>query len=457
MNAPLPAPPPVDAAALAEHPGYRFPSLTQEGNTEEILLVLAFSGGGKRSAAFSYGVLEGLRDLTFEVDGRQTRLLDQIDIITSVSGGSFTAAYYGLHRDRIFADYEADFLRRDIEGDIFGLYLLPWNWEWLVNPTYGTNDSMAEIYDDAMFHGATYADLISNGLPFINIAATNITNGEVFLFNQVQFDLLCSDLSTYPVARAVAASNGFPVLFTPITLESYAENCAGMRPEWLDAALQDPDTLSRRAYLARIAEEYLDSEAVQYVHLMDGGIADNLAMRGVLNAVTAFGGDASMLRATGLDRVRRIVIISADGQAAQDRRWAQQRTVTGIGQIFNLVSGTQIDRYNFETLQLARETVAGLTERLSEVRCAEGPTIDGHPCDDVTWDFLHVSLANIPDEQARAQLQAIPTGLTLPDEAIDLLVRFGRELILDTPELLDLRDDFVTDRTVQARAATQRP
>ena len=457
MNTPLPAPPPVDPAAMTNDPGYRFPSLTQEGNTDQILLVLAFSGGGKRSAAFSYGVLQGLRDLSLQIDGRTTRLLDQIDIITSVSGGSFTAAYYGLHRDRTFSDYEADFLRRDIEADIFGLYLLPWNWEWLVNPVYGTNDSMAEIYDDAMFHGATYADLVANGLPFVNIAATNITNGEVFLFNQVQFDLLCSDLSTYPLARAVAASNGFPVLFTPITLESHAENCAGQRPPWLDAALQDSDTLSRRAYLARIAEEYLDPEAVQYVHLMDGGIADNLAMRGVLNAITTIGGDESLLRATGLGGVRRIVLISADGQAAQDRRWARQRTVTGIGQIFSLVSGTQIDRYNFETLQLARETVEELADRLKEIRCAEGPTISGHPCDDVTWDFLHVSLANIPDAQAKADLQSIPTGLTLPDEAIDLLVRYGRELVLAAPELQDLRDDFPPSGAAQAPADVAQP
>src|SRR5690606_17467398 len=128
-----------------------------------LLVFLAFSGGGKRSSAFAYGALKGLRDFEIELDGRKRRLLDEVDSISAVSGGSFPAAYYGLHRDRIFTDFEADFLKRDVEAYIWGIYLLPWNWEWWLNPFYGTNDEMAQIYDDLMFHGATYRDLIRNG------------------------------------------------------------------------------------------------------------------------------------------------------------------------------------------------------------------------------------------------------------------------------------------------------
>ena len=74
--------------------------------SESLLVLLAFSGGGTRAAAFSYGVLEKLARTEIIWDGRRRRLLDEVDLISSVSGGSFTAAYYGLFGDRIFEDFE---------------------------------------------------------------------------------------------------------------------------------------------------------------------------------------------------------------------------------------------------------------------------------------------------------------------------------------------------------------
>jgi NTE family protein len=72
----------------------------------DVLLALAFSGGGTRAAALSYGVLEELRDTDVVVGGERKRLLDEVDVISSVSGGSFTSTYYGLYGDRIFEDPE---------------------------------------------------------------------------------------------------------------------------------------------------------------------------------------------------------------------------------------------------------------------------------------------------------------------------------------------------------------
>ena len=65
----------------------------EQQRSPDVALFVAFSGGGTRAAAFSYGVLEKLRDTRYVVNGEEQRLLDQIDGIASVSGGSFTAAY----------------------------------------------------------------------------------------------------------------------------------------------------------------------------------------------------------------------------------------------------------------------------------------------------------------------------------------------------------------------------
>ena len=82
--------------------GYRAKNFKNVGNDGDMLVMLTFSGGGTRAAAFSYGVLEALRDTEISIHGSKKRMLDEVDFISGVSGGSFTAAYYGLFGDRIF-------------------------------------------------------------------------------------------------------------------------------------------------------------------------------------------------------------------------------------------------------------------------------------------------------------------------------------------------------------------
>src|SRR5262245_58066434 len=98
INPPLPQ---QTAGRPDPRTGYRLPVLDRGQVRPEAFIVLAFSGGGKRSAAFSYGALRGLADTRVVGPSISTRLLDQVSAITGVSGGSFTALYYGLHRDRI--------------------------------------------------------------------------------------------------------------------------------------------------------------------------------------------------------------------------------------------------------------------------------------------------------------------------------------------------------------------
>jgi hypothetical protein len=69
--------------------------------------------------------------------------------------------------------------------------------------------------------GATFADLYRRGRPQVSINATDISFGSPFGFLPQTFDVICADLAALPIARAVAASNGFPVLFGPVTLRNY--------------------------------------------------------------------------------------------------------------------------------------------------------------------------------------------------------------------------------------------
>src|SRR5689334_19075956 len=62
--------------------GYRLESRQSQDQDRETLMILAFSGGGTRAAAFSYGVLEELRRTEITLaSGRRVRVLDEVDII----------------------------------------------------------------------------------------------------------------------------------------------------------------------------------------------------------------------------------------------------------------------------------------------------------------------------------------------------------------------------------------
>ena len=231
--------------------GYHLGRLSAQHSIGDVGLFLAFSGGGTRAAALAYGVLEELRDT--EIAGETAspkRLLDEIDGISSVSGGSFTAAYYALFGDRIFEDFETRFLYRNVQGQLLRQILRPRNWFRLATTLFDRTELAILYYDDKIFDGATFLDLAEAGGPPIQINATDLSIGNRFPFIQEQFDFICSDLSKMRVSRAVAASSAVPVLFAPATLRNYAGRCNFEIPVWFDEALAGREADPRRFYLA---------------------------------------------------------------------------------------------------------------------------------------------------------------------------------------------------------------
>ena len=163
-------------------------------SSEELLLLLTFSGGGTRAAAFSYGVLEALADTQITINGKERRLLDEIDGISSVSGGSFTAAYFGLFGDRIFEDFESKFLKHDVQSELINRIFSPLSWPKLWSLYYDRSDLAADYYDELLFEKKTFKDLTGANRPLIAINATDAALGSQFTFIGSQFAPICADL-----------------------------------------------------------------------------------------------------------------------------------------------------------------------------------------------------------------------------------------------------------------------
>ncbi len=439
-------------------PAYRITTIP-DGTSKELFVALAFSGGGKRSSAFGYGVLTAFREITVDFGQGRRNLTQEIDVVTGVSGGSFTASAFALKREVLFDTYVDEFLKYDLNAEIFGLYLLPWRWDWLFNPNWGTNDEMARVYDELLFKGAEYGELAKLGRPFLGVQATDFANEEPFVFGQDTFDWLCSDITTLPIARVVAASNGFPILFTPISLNNYAhgevDTCK--RPDWVDEYLAIPDELSRRRHLAKLASSYLDKRDEAYVHLLDGGVSDNLALRGLIQMMAPTAEEAT-LDVQSLNKLRHVVIVSVDGQAEPDRQLTDVPYLDSVFRVIGAVTSTAIDRYGFETLIHAREMTRRLAVGLAQRDCPRdenGPTT----CRMIDDHFAHVSLAELADDERRSALAAIPTGLTIADADVDALVAAGHDAVLCDKELRDFFQSLpkVQMPPIPTRCRTYRP
>lgn len=423
--------------------GYRLEALPTK-YPPDLLVLVAMSGGGKRSAAYSYGALKAMREVTVPGAYGSPSLLNSLDAISGVSGGSFTAAYYGIYRDAAFGRYETDFLYADTDGEIKSVYLLPWNWGWAVDSDVGTNDYMDRYYDQTMFHGARFKDLKLRGRPLIGVTATDLNYGTPFLFSQEFFDIVCSDLESFPVARAVAASNGFPGLFSSVTLTNHAADCGGRKPGWLqrvsEADLHNP--LSRLGVQARLIERYLDPTKTRYLHLVDGGVSDNLGLRVAGGMMQNVAEAPRAIGALGYTRLRRVLVLSIDGEGSQDPKLAQTKETGGLLSSLLRASGGQIDRYNFDTLRAMDEQLQDVARAIRIARCQSGPMIEGVPCGDVKAELIHISLATMPAGPDKDKLLAIPTGLTIDRRDVDRLIDAGRSAVVTSEPLRRFLADY---------------
>jgi NTE family protein len=392
--------------------GYRISATSGDADdSRKLLLVVTFSGGGMRAAAFAYGALQALADTRVRFDGRERALVDEIDVISSVSGGSFTSAYFALHGRRIFEDFETRFLRRDVQGALLRRMSSPLSWVRLASPWFGRSDLAAEYYDELLFQGATLGDLLTGDGPALIINATDMTLATRFAFEQAQFDLLCSDSLRFPIARAVAASAAVPGLLSPISLRSYAaQGCGYDPPDWIREELAHGERSTRRRLEARRIAAHL-APGVEWVHLLDGALTDNLGLRLAIENAAAAGGYARLTAHSGFTRFRRVVYLVVNAQTDAPRQWSRSARSPGALSALVHASTVVVNRYNFETIDLLRQSLGRWVDELRKARCAE--RLDAAGCADVGAHLVEVSFAEDPDPGERAYLSALPTGLRL--------------------------------------------
>lgn len=437
---------PVNPPIKAYRPGagYRGKHVKAPGNSDKMLLLLTFSGGGTRAAALSFGVLEVLKDTEVTIDGVKRRLLDEVDGISSVSGGSFTAGYYGLFGDRIFQDFENKFLKKNIQGALtIRTFLNPVNWFRLYSDTFDRSDLAAEYYDKHIFEGGTFGDLANRKGPIIVINATEMTHGTRIGFTQDWFDVICSDLSKFPVARACSASSAVPMLMSPITLRNYAGTCGYKIPDGYEELLKGHEISARQFYLANKIEPLLESREKPYLHLVDGGVTDNLGLRAILDRVILRGSFWESIKGTPVEKVHKVIFIVVNAETQPDTKWDKLESPPPFGAMVSSYASIAVEQYNKETIALLRESLKSWSDEVRTQRCkGEEISRESGSCGDIKIYLIEVNFDSLKDQKERRYFKRLPTSFKLTSEQVDKLREVAHRIIAESPEFQQLLNDL---------------
>ncbi len=393
--------------------------------SREVTQVLAFSGGGTRAAALAYGVLQALRDVDIVVDEQPMRLIDEIDLISSVSGGSFTAAYYGLFGEKIFSDFEDDFLHRDVTGELISGLFNPVLWF----SNHGRTEMAVDFYEDKVFKGATFADLYHSKGPVIVINASDLGRGVRFSFLQDYFDLLCSDLSSFQVSRAVTASSAVPVLFNPVVLKNHADCNSGSNTLLQQAREHVRGSPQLEAVVDGLSS-YSDKQRRQYIHLVDGGITDNLGLQSVYEVIEMAGGAKNFLSRLKVKAAPYFVVISVNASTSPQYQMESTNRQPSLEETVNAMADTQLHRTNATTLEQFSSAMQRWSNELSDDQFK------------VNQYLIELDFNSIMQPERRLFFNQIPVTLSLPRHEVGELIRAGRELLLDNPNFQRFVDDF---------------
>ncbi len=214
-------------------------------DNDGLFIGLALSGGGSRAANFSAACMFQLQRLG---------ILQKVDYISAVSGGSLPGAFYCLNDEDWNPQTLQAKMTHSFASDVFFSTFLPWNMIALTFSHYDRGDILAGSFRANLFthdgHAQTFQDLRPDR-PRLLINATNLQSGKRFVFSDETFDQINSNLADYPIAYACAASSAVPVLVHHVTLRDYSISFD------------------------------------QYVHLMDGGVVDNLGIRSLIETYDA--------------------------------------------------------------------------------------------------------------------------------------------------------------------------
>ena len=395
--------------------------------SDSLILVVTISGGGSRAGAFAYGVLEGLKETKFNWEGQNTDLFSEIDLISGVSGGSILATYATAYGEQTFPGFRDKFLYQDFQSRLIRSAFYPTNLMRLTSPDYGRGNLLIDQLN-GLFEDKKFADLPPR--PRLLISATDLSRARSFQFTPEQFSLICSDLSTTPLAFAAGASSAVPFLLSPVSLKNYSTNnqCPNKTTIYLNP---DAPVDSRISQLYLDKMTYLDASARPFIHLVDGAVSDNLGLRSILDRVSMGDNINALVRDAPPHSIKRMVFIVINAEITPPEDIDQAKRTPNIVDVVSAMRFSKGLRTSAETLEMLRLSANAWAEQL---KSPEMDTKHSIYTQDSELHVIEVSLKSVADTQLRNRLLRIATSFYLPQNQVDELIAAGKSTLQTSPD-----------------------
>lgn len=407
-----------DAATLPPTPQRSAPQHAPE-RASSIVAAVTLSGGGARAAAFGLGVLQELKATSFNWEGRETTLLDQLRLISGVSGGSVLATHYAAFGDETLDRFERDFLLVNFERGLIHGSLAPAQLHSLSSPWFGRSNVLAERLDE-LYRGRTFGDLLARpGGPELLVTATDLSTGAPFEFTPEQFRLICSDFASVPLSFAVASSSAVPLLLSPTTLRNFAGRCT---PPPL--AIGTGDNFRARLLNAN-AQGYLDAKERPFVHLVDGGLSDNLGVRTLLDHFIAGGSINASFHDAVPGSIRRLFLVVVNAERDVSERIDHSDKVPSTPQVLDALVFGAGSRETQVTLAILNEDVRRWSRELAQQRGTPGSPFAA----DAEIHVVTVNLRDAAEHPMQRSLLQVPTAFTIDPSDVKQLQQAGRQAL----------------------------
>ncbi|HTY77555.1 MAG TPA: patatin-like phospholipase family protein [Candidatus Bathyarchaeia archaeon] len=438
---------------------------------ERPLILVAISGGGSRAAALGWVILREVAKFRYETQGQSRSLVEDIGVVSSVSGGSVIAAHFALYGPEGLERFGPDFLVPDNMRTLGIDAANPVTWFRLAVTGSSRIDVVEELFDNQLFKGQTFRELNQPGKPYLIMNATDMASGEVFAFTPQRFDDICSDLERQPISAGVAASSAVPIVLSPVAFQNFSvTHCQGRAvPQWITTRLEgrfapylNLETYRRALYANDLRRGPNPLRKIDYLYFLDGGLADNLAIHGLLETISSpyaapiiarqdagLPPRSTILDALNTGKIKKIAVIVVNARANPGNDISQEASRPGIASMVGSVTTFPIES---TTASVASQ----MSVLLAQLNAAGGggagnPQFTGLRVYGVQVDFDQLRVTDPAQLALRDKANAIPTLWTITEDNRRVLEQAGAILLRQHPcfqrLLLDMeiRADFVDE------------
>jgi len=212
-------------------------------------------------------------------------------------------------------------------------------------------------------------------------------------------------------------------------------------------APEPPRPAARAIRSFRAAEAFGDGVRRPYLHLIDGGVSDNVGMRSVIEALEVFEALHDQGRPTPLDRARRIIVIVVNSLSLPPTNWDASEEPPDPVSIMLKSAGVPIDHFSYESIELLKD-MAARWQTMRRIRKSTAVTTSKDPelaaalrAPDAEIYAIDVSFPALADKAEVDFLNRQPTSFVLPPEAVDRLRAAAGKILMASPDFQRLLKD----------------